>query len=173
MIRLLQVNRTQKGGGNLTFCKDFGGFLLRNALDLLQSPSRGVGDGLDGLKAAVDDQLDITLCETRKTLFTEYLLTTWQNIQLFSHGVLIRRTSNALMGVGAPGPVMLLSSPTCSSYSSAIFATGQLETTCLYTKRKNACLPACLPARGGKETRSQGYGYQVIGKKKNKASGMI
>ena len=51
------------------FCKDLGSLLLRNALHLLEGPSRGVGDGLDGLKAAVDNQLDITLRETRETLF--------------------------------------------------------------------------------------------------------
>lgn len=58
----------------VTFRKNLARLLLRNALDLLQEPSRRVRNGLDGIVTSVDDQLNISLREPIDSL--------WPSIEL-------------------------------------------------------------------------------------------
>lgn len=51
-----------------TFCEDLSGLLLGNTLYLLEDPARSIGNGLDSVEAAIDDQLDVALGEARHTL---------------------------------------------------------------------------------------------------------
>src|SRR3569833_2843121 len=50
------------------FCYNLGSLLLRDTLDLLQDPSWRIGDGLDCVVAAIDDELDISLGESGHAL---------------------------------------------------------------------------------------------------------
>lgn len=59
--------------GRLTFGKNFSSLLLGNALYLLQSPSRSIGNRLNSLITPIHHQLDITLGEARNTLQTTQL----------------------------------------------------------------------------------------------------
>lgn len=52
----------------LTFCQDFPCLLLRDALDLLQYPTGGIGNRLDGVEASINNQLDVTLGKSGNTL---------------------------------------------------------------------------------------------------------
>lgn len=54
-----------------TFSKDLGGFLLRDTLDLLQDSTRGVGDGLHGVVAAINNKLNVALGQAGNSLYTK------------------------------------------------------------------------------------------------------
>jgi hypothetical protein len=52
-----------------TLCQYLGCLLLRDPLDLLQDSARCVCNRLNGIVAAIDDQLDVSLCKTSYSLF--------------------------------------------------------------------------------------------------------
>ena len=53
---------------SFTFSKNLACLLLRYALYLLQQSPRGVGHRLDSVVTAIDDQLDISLCQASYAL---------------------------------------------------------------------------------------------------------
>jgi hypothetical protein len=54
--------------GVQTLCQYLCCLLLGDALDLLENSSWSVGNRLDGVVASIDNQLNVTLCQTRNTL---------------------------------------------------------------------------------------------------------
>lgn len=59
-----------------TFLEDLVCLLLRYAFDLLEVPPRRVSHRLDGVVAAIYDELDVTLGETAETLHGGVVLAT-------------------------------------------------------------------------------------------------
>lgn len=53
-----------------TFCQNLASLLLGDTLDLLKNAARSVGDGLDGVETAIDDELDVALGEAGNSLRT-------------------------------------------------------------------------------------------------------
>lgn len=51
-----------------TFCKNLARLLLGDSFYLLQDSARGVGNRLDSIETAIDNKLNVSLCEASNTL---------------------------------------------------------------------------------------------------------
>ena len=55
----------------LTFCQELPRLLFRYALDLFKNPTWSVGNRLDSVEPAINNQLDVAFSETAYALYTD------------------------------------------------------------------------------------------------------